>query len=264
MMHQKTPPPDVRLKRPDAPEDLLEICMRMMAKRPAARYQSAQEVADALADWLRARGHSVDSGVGSGSSGRLTLPGSGRFKAASAHEIDSSMARRMSSGVRSGLLVATGDSGVIGATAQAKAAPQPAAGSDATASPAAAKGESGVTGRKPARRESPRNMPAKGALPVAKPLMEADPLAEILADIEAPGGLPATPLLGTTPHGHSASAGTGQLYGRYVASLGSVAKREPKTYRGRHSGAPPWLWPLIIGGCLLAVLLVLLGVLFVL
>jgi hypothetical protein len=170
----------------------------------------------------------------------------------------------MSSGVRSGLLVATGDSGVIGATAQAKAAPQPAAGSDATAGPAAAKGESSVTGRKPARRESPRNTPAKGALPVAKPLMEADPLAEILADIEAPGGLPATPLLGTTPHGHSASAGTGQLYGRYVDSLGSAAEREPMTYRGSHSGAPPWLWPLIIGGCLLAVLLVLLGVLFVL
>jgi eukaryotic-like serine/threonine-protein kinase len=261
MMHQKTPPPDIRLKRPDAPEDLLEICTRMMAKRPVARYQSAQEVADALADWLRARGHSVDSGVGSGSSGRLTAAGSGRIKAVSAREIDSSAARRMSSGVRSGLLVATADSGVIGA--EAKAAPQPAQGSDAAASPAAAKGGSSVTGRKPTTGESSRNAPAKGALPVAKPLMEADPLAEILADIEAPGGLPATPL-GATHHGHSGSADAGQLYGRYVTSLGSIAEREAKTYRGSRSGAPPWLWPLIIGGCLLAVLLVLLGVLFVL
>ena len=149
------------------------------------------------------------------------------------------MARRMSSGVRSGLLVATGDSGVIGADAQAKAAPQAAAGSETAASPAPAKGGSSVTGRKPARSESPRNTPAKGALPVAKPLMEADPLAEILADIEAPGGLPATPLAGTTHHGHSTSADAGQLYGRYVASLGSIAEREPKHYRGSHSGAPP-------------------------
>ena len=29
----------------------------MMAKKPAARYQSAREVADALAEWLLAHGH---------------------------------------------------------------------------------------------------------------------------------------------------------------------------------------------------------------
>jgi serine/threonine-protein kinase len=130
MMHQKTPPPDVRIERPDAPEDLLEICLRMMAKKPGARYQSAQELADALADWLRARGHSVDSALGSGSSGRLVPPGSGRLKAVSVDQTDSSTARQMSSGVRAALLVATGESGVIGARAQ----PQPA-------SPAAAEGE---------------------------------------------------------------------------------------------------------------------------
>ncbi len=262
MMHQKSPPPDIRLKRHDAPDDLLEICMRMMAKRPSARYQSAQEVADALADYLRARGHNVDSGVGSGSLARLTLPGSGRMKAVSAQEIDSSTARRLSSGVRSGLLAATAESGVIGA--QPKAPSQPAAESGATASPSTAKGGSSVTGRKPAVSDSPRNLPAKGALPVAKPLMEADPLAEILADIEAPGGLPATPLRGPAARERSAAAETGNLYGRYVDSLAQAAGREPKTHRGSRSGAPPWLWPLIIGGCLLAVLMVLLGVLFVL
>jgi len=262
MMHQKTPPPDIRLQRRDAPEDLLEICTRMMAKRPSARYQSAQEVADALADWLRARGHSVDSGVGSGSSGRLTPPGSGRFKAVGAHEFDSSTARKMSSGVRPSLLVATGESGVIGARAEAKAPSQSAAEGGAAASPSAAKGESSVTQQKPAKADAPRNMPARGALPVAKPLIEADPLTEILADIEAPGGLPATPLTGATHRERSPSAETGQLYGQYVTSLGSLAEREAATHRGSRSGAPPWLWPLIIGGCLLAVLLVLLGVLF--
>jgi eukaryotic-like serine/threonine-protein kinase len=263
MMHQKSPPPDVRLKRPDAPEDLLEICTRMMAKRPSARYQSAQEVADALGDWLRARGHNVDSGVGSGSFGRQVHPGSStRLKAVSAHEIDSSTARKMSSGVRSSLLAATGDSGVIGAAVQAKGASPAPAASQPVASPPAAKGGSGVSGRKAPRSEPPRNPPAKAALPVARPLMEADPLAEILGEISAPGGLPATPL-GATQHAHPADAESGQLYGRYVSSVGSAAKREPG-YRGRSSGAPAWLWPLIIGGCLLAVLLVILGVLYAL
>ena len=32
-MHQKSPPPDIRLKRPDAPQDLIDICLRMMAKK---------------------------------------------------------------------------------------------------------------------------------------------------------------------------------------------------------------------------------------
>ena len=34
MMHQKQPPPSILLDRPDAPPDLIEICMKMMAKKP--------------------------------------------------------------------------------------------------------------------------------------------------------------------------------------------------------------------------------------
>lgn len=54
MMHQKQAPPSVYLDRPDAPPTLVDICTKMMAKKPADRYQSMAEVAKVLADWLAA------------------------------------------------------------------------------------------------------------------------------------------------------------------------------------------------------------------
>lgn len=82
MRHQKEMPPAITLDRPDAPADLVEICTRMMAKKPADRYQSAGEVAEALTQWLSDHGYESGSGTklnGGGSSGRLAAvaaPGS--------------------------------------------------------------------------------------------------------------------------------------------------------------------------------------------
>ncbi|MCS7306279.1 MAG: protein kinase [Thermoguttaceae bacterium] len=61
MAHQKQPPPSIKKERPDVPDDLIRICMRMMAKKPAARYQSMAEVADVLAEWLTAHGKPTSS-----------------------------------------------------------------------------------------------------------------------------------------------------------------------------------------------------------
>ncbi|MBN1588350.1 MAG: serine/threonine protein kinase, partial [Pirellulales bacterium] len=96
--HQKETPPDIRLKRPDAPVDLLKICAKMMAKKPEQRYQKASDVAKILTRWLVVHGHeapgdpSADSsskrlgpaarqaqemmGRGTGSGGGATQPGS--------------------------------------------------------------------------------------------------------------------------------------------------------------------------------------------
>ena len=68
--------------RADCPLSLVDICMRMMAKKPENRPQTAGEVAQMLADWLSDRGeesglapspgsgsgggHASGSGVGSG------------------------------------------------------------------------------------------------------------------------------------------------------------------------------------------------------
>ena len=83
MMHQTSEPPSVRKVRSDAPEGLLSICSRMMAKKPENRYQSAADVSQALNSWM-AGGSGVLSGSSaifrrgttatSGSSGPRTNP----------------------------------------------------------------------------------------------------------------------------------------------------------------------------------------------
>jgi len=227
MMHQKIAPPDIRDRRPDAPDDLIEICVKMMAKKPSARYQSAQEVADVLADWLRAHGHPFDSAVLSGSApGRVpavavsTLgPGGG-----------TSSKRRLSSSVRAALVAATADSGVMGAKAN-----QPGAPVAATGSGRRKKGSGVKQSQKPAL-ASERPPGVKAPLPVAKALEEADPLAELFGQIAAPAGQAAGP-------------------------LPFVVERQPLAYRPRRKSTPPWVWLLIGGGCVLALLLVILGLL---
>ena len=52
LQHQSAEPADIRDVRPDAPSSLLAICRKMMAKAPADRYQSGDEVSLALSDWL--------------------------------------------------------------------------------------------------------------------------------------------------------------------------------------------------------------------
>ena len=77
MMHQKQPPPSIFKDRPDAPQDLIDICLKMMAKKPDQRYQSMAEVSKALADWLASKGKKPDSPSGSGSTLKLGQHGGG-------------------------------------------------------------------------------------------------------------------------------------------------------------------------------------------
>jgi serine/threonine protein kinase len=68
--HQVEQAPSIFKDRPDAPSVLVNICNRMMAKKPEDRYQTAGDVAERLADWLGDRGIAVgDSGKKSGASG---------------------------------------------------------------------------------------------------------------------------------------------------------------------------------------------------
>ncbi|MDO4557535.1 MAG: hypothetical protein Q4C47_01050, partial [Planctomycetia bacterium] len=54
LFHQlHTPPPDLRLSRPDVPAELVQLTLRMLAKKPYQRPESARVIADALTAWLR-------------------------------------------------------------------------------------------------------------------------------------------------------------------------------------------------------------------
>ncbi len=53
--HRRLDPRPIRALRPDVPEDLVAVILRMMAKDPAQRYQNPSEVRQALAPWEKAR-----------------------------------------------------------------------------------------------------------------------------------------------------------------------------------------------------------------
>jgi serine/threonine protein kinase len=72
MKHQIERPPSLLKDRPDAPPILVHICEKMMSKKNIDRYQTADEVVEALGEWLADRGHEIgDSGknLGTGSGG---------------------------------------------------------------------------------------------------------------------------------------------------------------------------------------------------
>ena len=60
--HQTQMPEDIRKDRPDCPRDLVDICMKMMQKKPERRYQTMREVADALEAWLVNHGYKFEPG----------------------------------------------------------------------------------------------------------------------------------------------------------------------------------------------------------
>ena len=66
MAHQRQQPPPITKDRPDAPADLLAICMKLMAKKPADRYPSMTEVAEVLRCWLTDNSQGSQSGSSPG------------------------------------------------------------------------------------------------------------------------------------------------------------------------------------------------------
>jgi serine/threonine protein kinase len=98
LKHQTTKPESVFKSRPDAPPSLVEVCERMMSKKPDERFQTAGDVADRLTSWLAERGRKLGggriereedgSGVGSGIFTRYAIsasPSSAKSSTSSGH-----------------------------------------------------------------------------------------------------------------------------------------------------------------------------------
>jgi serine/threonine protein kinase len=51
LKQQQCVPEPIRQLRPDVPVELAQVCEKMMAKKPAERYQTVAEVAEALSAW---------------------------------------------------------------------------------------------------------------------------------------------------------------------------------------------------------------------
>ncbi len=217
------------VEMPESEWDLVvDVCLKMMAKKPAHRYASARQVADALADWLRIHGHSIESGVGlSGSSGRLLV---------AAAEPDEAPAARRAGGPAP----PTSAQGGAGSDKQRPVARAPdqtvapdthGAVDQATETGAAASGPSAGTA------DADPQVADRSALPKAQRLDQSDPLAEILAEARA-------------------------ARRSRIEPITALSDEELEAYRRRRQKVPLWLWLAVVGGSLLTVLLLVLALLW--
>jgi serine/threonine protein kinase len=226
MMHQRETPLSIRDDRPDVPEDLVEICMRMMAKKPEDRPQSAAEVAQLLGAWLTAHGYAFDSGSSiGGSSGKLVV-------AVPAAE-EGSASPSASPGVR--------PAGAAPGATPPRQGPKPDGPPKRAQSPAAAEQQTldqrGGETEPIAAPASPETVARADPKTVDRstrpePLTMDDP--DSVLDFIAQSGSPAVARL---------------------RAKRPMTAEEVKTYRSRHHEIPLALWITLAAGALLAVIL---------
>jgi eukaryotic-like serine/threonine-protein kinase len=233
MMHQKQPPPSILLDRPDAPADLAEICMKMIAKKPGDRYQSAADVARELTAWLVARGQTVvsDAGLSSGKLVKAAASGVSAGSTDSAVRAGETSAPRSASASPSSKLSksrtqAPGSGRIIPPPGMP---PLPVrAPSLVDTSPGAANPTVKGLGSGRGLGGSASHISGKKRLPVARPLEEPPRATDFVLDDEVPASL---------------------------SGLKSGASRKdgllPSSLLG-HKSTPKWIWFVALGGLVLA------------
>jgi serine/threonine-protein kinase len=248
MAHQKEPPPSILNKRPDAPQDLIAICLKMMAKRPAARYQTAHEVAAALTAWLAVHEKGSATGRDSGVHPirRGEKPSGGRRSGGSG--IDILSGRNMP-------------------TAKPLVDPPPITEGDTLASsdPASVTGSGSRKHHLASPTASDPELKAV-RLPVAKPL---DDELDSNFGMEAKRGSGIhKPSTARESSAQDAASFTDFLINAPASTAARIGAPSPATsedleaYKRRVEGPPKWLWYVLLGGFGLAVLLFILVLIF--
>jgi eukaryotic-like serine/threonine-protein kinase len=222
MMHQKQQPASIYLDRPDAPQDLVDICAVMMAKKPEQRYQSAAEVANVLAQWQAAHGQ-PGSNKGS-SSVRLLSVGAAGDSAVRANGLP--QARRLPQGTP----IPPSDSGSGRIPSNMPPLPKQPSSPGDTGSNLSGITRKGSNGAPLGSGSDPR-LSGSRRLPMAKPL-DSDPSLN-------------STVLGSRPSPPRAVAG------------GSSKSNVLSGYTRRREPIPSWIWGIMIGGTLVVMLLLL-------
>jgi serine/threonine-protein kinase len=226
MMHQKQPPPSILLDRPDAPADLVAICMKMMAKKPDQRYQSAADVANALGQWLVAHGQRVEPGSSEGLSSVKLAGAVGRAGAAGGEALP----RPPGFGPRRGTGKGRGQPRrSSGETSPPRGMPPLPGFSPSLSDTSPGFDHPTVAGSAPPGYPGSESDAPSGTkrLPVAQPLDE-DSSSEFVLDTDI------QPLA-------------------FWRQQGLVKDKNLEAYLARHRGTPIWLWVLVAAGALLAV-----------
>ena len=230
MMHQKHAPASIAKERPGTPRGLVEICSKMMAKKPDDRQQTMSEVAGALGAWLDSHEQSLGAkqASNSGSSGRLLTA------VAIAPEQGLLKARRLEEGLSSGNRTEAATDVLLRA--------KPIGNDPVRREPTGTTGDTKVDatratvelGDRASRRSftSGDSDPRIGSLPVARRMTDEESLSEFLA-----GGISPT--------------------GGQIRTATRLAEDQRKPF-GHRKGPPIWIWAVAGAGCILTLFLTIL------
>ena len=221
MMHQKHAPRSILKERPGAPEGLVQICTKMMAKKPADRYQSAVEVVQVLSAWLEAYSPSDGSGI---DLARPTARGawSGRPLAAGTEEVDEE--------IPEAIPVADEDEPTDFGSLNG-----------ATATGATNIQTDGATVQTPRQSGSRAfaagdSTPGQAPLPIAEPVENDPALVAFLTSAQSPAVT-------------------------RIRAQARLTMQDVETYRRRKKTLPIWVWVVLGGSCLLTLVLALILIL---
>jgi len=250
IMHQNQMPPSIYEDRPDAPQPLVDVCLRMMSKSADARFQTAAEVSSTLTTWLAHRRKTESSGGSPGGAQSPQRSESTGGKPAPPPRRAAGPARppRREKAPGDEDTVSDMDRNTIKGPAQRPRAPNPGSSVKLKSQPHA----SGDSNR--ARTSGAPQRPSDGPKtpPVGKTNGPKEPSARI---------------------GEKANVGRGSRPGESVAKHGSNSNIERPSdsdknrvstvdaLPARRAKDPPaWIWLVILGGVLLSV--VFLGIVF--
>jgi serine/threonine-protein kinase len=244
--HQTQMPEDIRKDRPECPRDLVDICVKMMQKKPDRRYQTMREVAEALETWLANHGYKFE-------------PGSNEM-ALKAAALTSGARRpvRVGSGSSSGSRSGSRPGGSSGGH---RLLPSPAGDTVSDESKeGTVKGldpskerKSGESGRSKAAGKSDKPLPV--AKPISTPSVRpTDSDKDLILKLNTAGPSANPPASALTP-----AAGSRRVDPKLSPAVAAIATRQPVLPAKQvppakvKKGTPAWVWGVAVAVIILAI-----------